>query len=165
MLPLLEIERLFGLPAHPLLVHGAVVLVPLAAVAMIGSGLRESWRRAYYLPVTLLAMAGGAFAFLSSQSGEPLSESVRHAGKRVGEHPEEGDTAMVFAMIFAGACLVLYLAHRFGPRIRKEFNLPTLPVSYDTILYAAAVPFALLALFTMIVAGHSGAELVWKTNA
>ena len=31
----MEIENLFGLPAHPLIVHGAVVLVPLAAIGTI----------------------------------------------------------------------------------------------------------------------------------
>ena len=29
------LDSLFGLPAHPLLVHGAVVLVPLAALGTI----------------------------------------------------------------------------------------------------------------------------------
>jgi hypothetical protein len=43
--------------------------------------------------------------------------------------------------------------------------MPRLPVSYETALYVATVPFAVLALVTMIVAGHSGAQLVWKTNA
>jgi hypothetical protein len=32
----MEIDELFGLPAHPLLVHAAVVLLPLAATAAIG---------------------------------------------------------------------------------------------------------------------------------
>jgi len=165
MLPLLQIDRLLGLPAHPLVVHGAVVLVPLAAVAVIIVGLRERWRRTYYFPVTLTAFVGGVFAFLAQQSGEPLSHTVRQAGKRVGDHPEQGNAAFFFAMVFAVACVILYVAHRFGPRIRRELKLPELPVSDDLLLYAAILPFALLALFTMIVAGHSGAELVWKTNA
>ncbi len=31
----MEINSLFGLPAHPLVVHAAVVLLPLAAIATI----------------------------------------------------------------------------------------------------------------------------------
>ena len=31
----MELEKLFGLPAHPLLVHIPVVLVPLAAIIAI----------------------------------------------------------------------------------------------------------------------------------
>ena len=165
---LLEINRLFGLPAHPLLVHGAVVLVPLAAVAFLVAGARENWRRAYYLPVTLVAVAGGVFAFLAKQSGEPLSESVRRAGARVGEHPEQGDTAFLFAMLFALAAAAVYLFFRYESTLRSALRIdswPRLPVSYNMVLYLAAAPLAALAIFTMIAAGHSGAELVWKTNA
>jgi len=165
---LLEINRMFGLPAHPLLVHAAVVLVPLAAVSFIITGVREVWRRAYYLPVTLVATAGAISAFLASQSGEPLSESVRRAGNRVGEHPEQGDTAFLFAIIFAIACAFVYIFFRDESNIRSAIGIkawPRLPISYNAALYVATVPLALLAIFTMIVAGHSGAELVWKTNA
>jgi hypothetical protein len=164
----LEIGQLFGLPAHPLLVHAAVVLVPLAAVAFLIAGVRESWRRVYYLPVTVCAVVGGVSAFLAKESGEPLSESVRRAGERVGEHPEEGDTAFFFAMLFALAAVAIYLFFRYESRVRSALGIeswPRLPLSYNTALYLAGVPLALLAILTMVVAGHSGAELVWKTNA
>ena len=39
-----------------------------------------------------------------------------------------------------------------------------LPFDENLALYAIAVPVALFAIYTMIVAGHSGATLVWKTN-
>jgi hypothetical protein len=168
MIPVtLAFSRLLGLPAHPLLVHGAVVLVPLGAVAFLAAGLREAWRRAYYLPATIIVLAGGVFAFLAKESGEPLSQSIRSTGQRVGEHPEQGDTAFLFAMLLAAVCVFVYAAHRFEPQIRANFSsvtLPRLPVSYHTLLYAAVVPFAVIAVATMIIAGHSGAELVWKTN-
>jgi hypothetical protein len=50
-MPLLQLlpDKVYGLPAHPLLVHAAVVLVPLAAVALVTTGWRETWRRAYLL--------------------------------------------------------------------------------------------------------------------
>jgi hypothetical protein len=164
----MEIDSLFGgLPAHPLLVHGAVVLVPLAAVAFIATGWREAWRRAYLLPITLVGLAGGFFAFLAKESGESLSESVRSAGQRVGEHPENGDTAFLFSILLAMAFVAFYAVYRYGPEIRERLGIkstPRLPVSYETAMYVATVPVALLALITMIVAGHSGAQLVWRTN-
>ena len=165
---LLEVDRVFGLPAHPLLVHGAVVLVPLAAAAFLVAGARDSWRHAYYLPVTLSAVAGGVFAFLAKVSGEPLSETVRRAGARVGEHPEQGDTAFFFAMLFATAVVGVYVFHRYEGGMRSLLGIqswPRLPVSYHTALYVATAPLAVLAILTMVIAGHSGAELVWKTNA
>ena len=109
MIPVaLAISHILGLPAHPLLVHGAVVLVPLGAVAFVIAGLREAWRRAYYLPATIITVTGGVFAFLSKESGEPLSKSIRATGQRVGEHPEQGDTAFVFAMLSGrGLCVCI----------------------------------------------------------
>ena len=39
----MEIDKLFGLPAHPLLVHVPVVLVPLAALMAIAFAIRPAW--------------------------------------------------------------------------------------------------------------------------
>lgn len=167
MTPLL-LDKIFGLPAHPLLVHGAVVLVPLTALALIATGWRDAWRRAYYLPLTLLAVGGAVAAFLAKQSGEPLEESIRRAGKHVGDHPEQGDTAFVSAVLLAGALVLLYAWQTWGESIRERLNLSGRfrlgAVSDNAVLWAASLPVAVFAVYAMIAAGHSGATLVWKTN-
>jgi hypothetical protein len=163
----MEIDKIFGLPAHPLLVHAAVVLVPLAAVALIATGWKEAWRRAYYLPIALMSAGGAAAAFMAKQSGEPLQQAIRQAGKRVGEHPEQGDTAFVLSAVLAATCLALYAWQTFGERIRERVQLSDrwrLPFDENLALYAVSVPVALVAMWAMVVAGHSGATLVWKTN-
>ena len=68
----MEIDRLMGLPAHALIVHAAVVLVPLAMLALVVTGWRAPWRQVYALPVALLAAGGAFFAILAAGSGEPL---------------------------------------------------------------------------------------------
>ena len=149
-------DTVFGLPAHPLLVHAAVVLVPLAALALIATGWHEAWRRAYLLPITLLAVGGAGFAFLAKQSGESLQQSVRAAGKRVGDHPEQGDTAFVVAALFAATCLAFYAYQTWGERIRERFGLTDrfrLPVNESLALYVINVPIAALAIWAMLVAG------------
>ncbi len=157
-------DKIFGLPAHPLLVHAAVVLVPLSALALISIGWRDAWRRMYLLPITLLAIAGAGSAFLAKESGEPLQESVRAAGKRVGEHPEQGDTAFIFAGLFAAACLALYAYQTWGDRLRERLGWTQkfrLPVDETVAIYVISIPIAAIAIWTMVVAGHSGAKLVW----
>ena len=159
-------DKIFGLPAHPLVVHGAVVLVPLAAVALIAMGWREAWRRAYMLPITLVAVAGAGFAFLAKQSGEPLKQTLRDAGRRAGEHPQQGDQAFVLAGLFAMACVALYAYQTYGERFRERMGWTDrfrLPVDEMVALYAISVPIAALAILTMLIAGHSGAKLVWTT--
>lgn len=157
----LALDTLAGLPAHPLLVHAAVVLVPLAAIGLAATGWKPAWRKAYSLPVALIALAGAVFAFLAKESGEPVEHAVKRAAEaagtraRFGDHPEQGDTAFVFAFLFALAAVGFWAVDRYGQR--RNF-----PAWAPTVAYAAAVLVGAVALITMTVAGHSGAQLVWK---
>lgn len=157
----LEISAIMGLPAHALLVHAAVILVPLAAVALALTGWRASWRKQYSLPVALLAVMGAVFAFLAKESGEPLEHSVRTAARaagtdaRFGDHPEQGDTAFFFALLFALAAVAFWAVDRYHEKL-------SWPKRSGSIAYAVALIPAALALITIAVAGHSGAKLVWK---
>jgi len=156
----------FGLPAHPLVVHVAVILVPLAAIALIAVGWNATWRRRYYLPIALVAIAGAIGALLAKQTGGSLKHALRAAGKQAGSHPGQGDTAFVAAGLLAVACVALYVYDSYGDWIRERLGIVDryrLPFDENLALYVAAVPVALLAIATMVMAGHSGATLVWKT--
>ena len=157
----LEISTLAGLPAHALLVHAAVILVPLAVLALVATGWKASWRKAYSLPIAILAVAGAISAFLAKESGEPLEDAVKRAASRAGEqarfgdHPEQGDLAFIFALLFAMAAIGFWAADRY----QEKFSLPK---QSGIVSYGLAVAVAAVALVTMVIAGHSGAELVWK---
>lgn len=157
----LEISTLAGLPAHALLVHAAVILVPLAALALVATGWKASWRKAYSLPIAILAVAGAVFAFLAKESGEPLEDAVKRAASaagesaRFGEHPEQGDTAFVFALLFALTAVAVWAVDRYQVRF-------SLPKWSGIAAYVVALIPAAVALTTMVIAGHSGAALVWK---
>lgn len=158
----LLVSRLAGLPAHPLLVHAAVILVPLAAIGFASTCWRSDWRRWFAIPVAALAIAGAAFAILAAQSGGPLEHAVREAAVQAGasrptfgEHPEQGDTAEFWSIIMAVTIVAALLTDRFGHRLR-------LPAWSGTAAYATALVPALIALVTIVIAGHSGAELVWE---
>ncbi len=45
LLPL-EIHRAFGLPAHPLLIHAPVILIPVLSLALLAVSARPTWCRA-----------------------------------------------------------------------------------------------------------------------
>ena len=73
----------------------------------------------------------------------------------LGDHPEQGQTAEVFAIVFAAAATGLFALERFGQRLHAtEMHLRG--------AYALSCVIGILALVTMVVAGHSGATLVWK---
>ncbi len=155
---MLGVDTIFGLPLHPLVVHVAVVLVPLAAVALIVLGWRTDWRHQYALPIAILALAGAGAAIVASSTGETMEGTIRQAaGVRVGfgDHPEQGDAARLFAFLFAMAASGLWVLETW----RERFKLPEwTPVA----TYAASSVLGVIAIATMVVAGHSGAALVWK---
>lgn len=157
----MDLSTLFGLPAHALLVHAAVVLVPLAAGAFVVTGWKHAWRNRYSLAVAIVALGGAGFAFLAKQSGEPLKHSIRQAAEgagvaaNFGEHPEQGDTAFVFAALFVLAAVAVWAIDRY----QRKYELPDWAPRAS---YAVGCVTAALALFTMIRAGHSGAQLVWQ---
>lgn len=160
----MEFSSIAGLPAHPLVVHGAVVLVPLAAIALVGVGWRKEWRKQYALPVALIAWAGALLALLASNSGEALDHDLKGAARaagqniRFGEHTELGSTAAFIAVILAITATALWAADRWGVR----FNLPTW---VPPVMYGLGCLTALAATAWMVQAGHTGAQLAWDTNA
>jgi hypothetical protein len=154
-------ETILGLPAHPLVVHAAVILVPVAVIAFAALCWKAEWRKPYLFPVTLLAIAGGGSAFVAQQTGAPLQRSIQDAaraagqGSRLGEHPEQGNAAFVWAFLFMVAVVAYWAINRWG----SKWNVPAWApkAGYFVVLVPAAI-----ALATMAVAGHSGAALVWK---
>ena len=145
---------ILGLPLHPLVVHFAVVLLPLAAVALVAEVLVPALRRRY-AGVTLAALAAGtAAAFLAKETGEVLARSeglpVQHAA-----------FGGVLPALSAGLLVVAaawFLLHR---RVERS-GVPSGPPSAATTvagLVTALVAIAVTALAVLV--GHSGAQAVW----
>jgi uncharacterized membrane protein len=147
-----------GLPAHPLLVHLAVVLVPIAAVAFVALMWRPAWRQQYGWLIAAMAVAGGVGAFLAAQSGEALEDTLRQVtGTRVklGDHPDNGDTAEILALLFAATTVAMWSVERWGQRW-------SLPAWTPRAVYIVGAIAAVGAAATMVIAGDSGARLVWQ---
>ena len=155
------LSEILDLPVHALVVHVAVIMVPIAAAALIATGWRKDWRRHYSLPIALFATVGAAASIVAAQSGAWLETAVRknataqgiHA--RFGEHPEQGDSAEFFAIFLAVTALAFWALDRWHDRLK-------LPSWVPMAGYVVALFPALLATVTMVIAGHSGAKLVWK---
>ncbi len=164
------IDKVFGLPVHALIVHFAVILVPLAVVALIVTCWRPEWRKQYILPIALLAIAGTAAAMVAAQSGESLQHQIERDAQAngqvltvsaegesnlLGDHPEQGNIAEVTSIAFAGGATLLLALELWGARVNAtslHFNL----------VYLGSCGIGVLALVAMVAAGHSGATLVWK---
>jgi uncharacterized membrane protein len=152
----MALETLFNLPAHPLLVHVPVVCIPMAAVGAVAVACRPQWRKTYGLLVVALAFVGMIGAQLAIMSGEALQES-RHI-RDLGDHGDYGELARTMSISLFGFVVVLYALDRWGTdrRLRRVPAWAATAVAMLTVVSAAG------ALGTAVIAGHTGAERVWK---
>lgn len=155
----MEIEELFGLPAHPLVVHAAVVLLPLAAMATLACAAVPRVRR-HFAPVAFaLALAATLAVGLAQGSGEALEDRIDET-QLVEEHTERGEQVLPWAVavtVAAGAVTATSAAASRRP------GLPSRSVT------AAVVAVSLIAgagaIWTVVDVGHSGAKATWEDVA
>lgn len=157
MIPRVPLETSFfdsiaGLPVHPLAVHAAVVLLPLAALGLLVLLIVRRWRRPFG-PLTVAGLAAGALAaFVAKESGEALAD---HVG-RPEAHAALGILLPPLALaLFVVATLWFWLDRRAaqaGPRSRSAAS---------TVSGALAAVLAAATVAATVLVGHSGATAVW----
>lgn len=155
--------KFLGLPVHPLIVHAAVVLVPLLALTSSAYAAMPRVRQTLAWPVTALALAGPAAAVLARQSGLAFAQGflsgeglrLTQFGRRIIEHENFGlPTVLITIMLGAGALLLVattsdVFGRRLWPRSHRGFAVITLLAATAATYYIAR-------------AGHSGAAAVWS---
>lgn len=152
----MELETLFGLPAHPLFVHAAVVLVPLAALATLVVAFVPRARQ-HYAPIALaLAVVGFVSLGLTQGSGEALEHNVVETDL-VEAHAEQGESALPFAIgivVAAAGIAALGLIERKAPRVPQK--------ALVLGLGALAVVSSVGGIYKIVEIGHSGAKAAWS---
>ncbi|MGV9774569.1 hypothetical protein [Streptosporangium sp. NPDC003464] len=149
-------DEILGLPAHPLIIHAAVVLTPLLAVLAAAHALAPRTRAVLKWPVTALAVIVPIAVFAARQSGEALKDgrfsSVdSRLGRRIAEH-EGFATPLLLSALALGVVSLILVHLSWGERYGR---LSGPAVSALTVLVAVA------ALYYVLRAGHSGAVAVW----
>jgi hypothetical protein len=151
-----EVEELFGLPAHPLVVHAAVVLLPLAAITTIVCAAVPRARRHYALVALGLAVVATVAVGLAQGSGEALEEHVDET-ELVEEHTEQGERVLPWAIavtVAAGAVAAIPLLMRRRPNLSGR--------TVTAVVVAVSLVAGAGAMWTVIEVGHSGAEATWN---
>jgi hypothetical protein len=143
-----------GLPVHALVVHGVVVLVPLAAIGLIAIAVRPAWRRAYAPLVVALATIGLVLVPVATQSGQKLKERVNAGGvvaQQIADHEKMAKLVLWPTLAMWLVAVVLLVMVR-----RSRTGRPM------TVLAVVAVVVALAAAGQVAVAGELGTTAVWK---
>jgi len=155
-----HIHEAFGLPAHPLLLHVPVVLVPVAGIAALVLVARPAWLDRYGLTLGVLSVAATAATILTVGAGQAFradrAEGFGGAGEagRLAEHAEAGENLRLVVIAFTVALLVTLLLRRLLRRGGPA----------EAILRGVVVVLAVLAVFFVIRTGHLGAQLTWERD-
>ena len=141
---------LAGLPLHPLLVHSAVVLVPLVAIGALVMSYLPSFSRRHGKLILILAVIAQVSVFLAKMSGEAFSEIL---DKDVGKHAELGEIAPLVTLPMVALIYLRWRMDRAGSSIGN--------VVIRRLTSVALVVSSLASLIVIFLVGHSGASSVW----
>lgn len=148
-------STIFGLPAHPLVIHAVVVLIPLAALSAIVVAVWPAARERYAGLALAVATAAVISVPLATHTGELLKDHVK-VTPLVERHTEMADGLLPFAALLWLGLAVLVLARWYG-RSRN--------VDWAKYLTAAAAVVAVVGAVASGVQvmriGHSGADAAW----
>ncbi|MFF9402152.1 hypothetical protein [Streptomyces sp. NPDC014744] len=171
----MDVGLINGLPGHPIFAHGAVVLVPLTALALVVCALWLSAARRLGWVLPVLGLVTLALVVLTTESGEWLEERVQ-GGTLVEEHAEMGSGLTPWAVALFVLTVAVWLLGRAVPRREHERSgasgSPTeggasavarlassLPVHVAVLVIALVV--AVGAVIDVYRIGDSGAKAVW----
>ncbi len=149
-------DEINGLPLHPLAVHGAVVLVPLAALlgVLFAVPRTRAWAR---LPLLLVSLAAVGAVFVARQSGSALQEHINFTDFRaalVDEHAERAKWLFIFVIGFAVLAVAAYVVTRAAEPHQLATN----------VLAILLVAGAALVAFQTYRVGDLGSKILWNPD-
>lgn len=144
-----------GLPAHVLLVHFIVVLVPLTAVLAVLSALWPAARRRLIWLIAALSVIVVAITPLTTEAGEWLEHRL-NATDALRTHTELGDTMLYFGLGLLVGVALLVFAH-----IRDGRDRP-LPKAAVIAMAAVVLATSVAATYQVYRIGDTGARSAWS---
>jgi hypothetical protein len=158
-------EKVLGVPAHPLLVHAAVVFVPLLIVAALAYALVPAVRGRVGWAAALLSVAAPFAAWFATLSGNKLEGMLTAANypeeilREVSAHKDFGERTLWFSLALAGVTMLLVLLTRGGARRRA---LPNLGEWVDWLFAAVILALSIGTAYYVFKTGDTGSNAVWS---
>lgn len=171
-----------GLPAHILLIHAIVVLMPLSALLLVLSVVWTGVRRKLALTNVILALVSLILVPITTDAGEWLQRRVSSTAA-LRDHTELGDTALAVAIPLAVLAIVVWwrgremdaLANsaagaemsaqnadgRTTVKPRRAFMLPASSAVTVAVLVLSVLASG-AAVYDIYRIGDSGAKASWQ---
>lgn len=139
-----------GLPLHPLVVHAAVVLAPIAALATVLYAIVPPWRDKLRWPVFVLAIVATGSILAAYFSGENFLDSRPDLGQlpAVEEHEEYAEKLYWTGIGFGVVTVLATLLHGRSGLV-------------SGLLRVLAAVAAVGVLVLVFLTGEEGARAVW----
>jgi hypothetical protein len=155
-------ERFGDLPLHVLVIHLAVVLLPVSALTAIVFAVVPKWRWLLRWPTLLLGLGTLVVGFVAKKSGEAFVAAVPQLEQLVRTHEERGNLLFWFCLAFAVVAVLAFLvlagpsqlASGKGAKVIRSRPL-------ELVVSAAVVVVAVLVIYQTIRTGDAGAKAVW----
>jgi hypothetical protein len=151
-------ETFFGLPLHPLVIHAAVVFIPLLIIGAVVYALLPRWRARTDWAVVLLAVIAPLSALLAKLSGDAFRARLArlHEGSpqlldRIDEHRHFG-TVTLYVTIALG---VVTLVAALVPRVWEKATT-AIPLVVVIVVLAIATGYYVFRT------GDTAAHIVWQ---
>lgn len=154
-------DQFNGMPVHVLLVHAAVVFVPLLALAAVVYALVPRVRAQIGWAAALLAIGAPVATFLAKESGEKFRDRLIADGMKgpaleaVNSHQGYGDLTFLFALGLGVVTGLMVLLTTRPPGGRP------LPRVADLGLALVVLVLAAISGYFVFRTGDSGAQAVW----
>jgi hypothetical protein len=154
--------EIFGLPAHVLVVHGAVVFAPLAALSTIVFAIMPKWRYLTRWPTALLAIAATGAVWGARLTGKSLQHARQLPQALIQTHESRGK---VLALVMIAFLVLTLIGTRMlgGPTglASGRGEVAKAAPWAELVIPLSLVAISVVALVWVILTGDAGARTVW----
>ncbi|WP_054814941.1 DUF2231 domain-containing protein [Nocardia arizonensis] len=151
-------DTINGLPAHVLLVHAIIVLIPMTAVLLVVAAVWPAARRGLVWLVAGLAVLTTVMTPITAEAGEAFAERFGDSGP-VRTHADLGSTMIYFVVPLLLLAAALVFAH-----LREGRGRP-LARQVWAVLAVLILVAGIAATVQVYRVGESGARAVWGVTA
>lgn len=154
-------DQINGLPVHVLLVHAAVVFVPLLALSAVTYAVVPRLRSRIGWAAALLAVGAPAAALFAKLSGEAFRDRLAAGGlpadslQNIATHEEYGELTFWIALALGVVTGLMVFVTSRGAGLRQ------LPRAANLALTVVVVVLAAVASYYVFMTGDTGARSVY----
>ena len=146
-----------GLPAHVLLVHFVVMMIPITALLLLASAVWPAARRRIGVVLPILALLSLISVPITANAGQWLRDRMGGGSPQVAQHASFADQLLPWTVGLFLVSVAVWDVHRFVPAARTGTSKTALTLG----LAALSLIVAVGSVFAVYRVGDSGAKAAW----